>query len=60
VAPEGTIHWPPNPRILTTLGRAVESETIHDEDGIVIEVAFEEAMLVMKSDHNALTGTVHQ
>jgi hypothetical protein len=33
---------------IPTLGRAVEWETIHDEDGIVIEVASKEAMLVMK------------
>jgi hypothetical protein len=33
---------------LPTLGRAVEWETIHDADGIVIEVASKEAMLAMK------------
>ncbi|ASD22560.1 hypothetical protein B7495_11065 [Cryobacterium sp. LW097] len=33
---------------IPTLGRAVEWEIIHDEGGIVIEVASKEAMLVMK------------
>jgi hypothetical protein len=31
-----------------TLGRAVEWKTIYDEDGIVIQAASKEAMLVMK------------
>jgi hypothetical protein len=33
---------------IPTLGRAVEWETIYDEDGIVIQVASKEAMLAMK------------
>lgn len=37
-----------NADALPTLGRAVEWETIYDQDGIVIQVASKEALLAMK------------
>jgi hypothetical protein len=41
---------------IPTLGRAVEWEAIHDADGVVIEVASKEAMLVMKLRANRPGG----
>lgn len=46
------LHWlnfeVTNADAIPTLGRAVEWETIYDNDGIVIQVASKEAMLAMK------------
>lgn len=39
-----------NADAVPSFGRAVEWETIYDQDGIVIEVASKEAMLAMKSE----------